>query len=364
MTNDVTLSKLPTTADRVWTVVVEDGVEVTWMKDAAEVDQTKITKVDANTYQVPESAEVNGIKVKSANTSGAIATNDTTCMLASDASTWTVAKGAANDGTISLNTLDKGQTIYVYAASKITLADSLTGAEFSPNLGTETTVWARPGVTLTIYADGTNGDGIIVQYGTTDQFAGFNPDKGEFKVDNRDITLRQGWKVTLNGVTATIEGSTEVVESGMRVANGKQITLTIAQKDGKAIATNIIEDMTGNYDTTSTAETLTSGAVDKTISARHSYTAVTKVTIAGQKEDITVSGTDSATGLPATIAKGPSGTTAVDIYVLPGQTITVDAGTNTLTVKDSENHDVTEGVKKGTSTAEIVVGATDLVLSY
>ena len=349
-----------TAAGRSWTVVFEEGVTpVKWLNNTTDKSD-KVVKVSENTYQVPESASIDNIQVKSSKTSGALVTNDNTCMMASNAATWTVAKGAANEASISLNTIDKGQTIYVFAASKITLTDSLTGAEFSPNLGSETTVWARPGVTLTIYGSGVNGDGIIVQYGDTVKKAGFNPDKGEFLVDNRDITLRQGWKVTLNGVTAIVKSTGEKVESGMRVTANEQITIAIAEKDGKAIATTILRDMSGNYKVGGT--TVTPG--DVTVSARAAYTAVTKITIPSGMTDITVTGKDSATGMDATIAKG-DGSADVVIYVIPGEEIGVDAGTNTIKVKKADGTtDLTEGVIKGNNTAKITVGGEEVKVTY
>ncbi|NBI10537.1 hypothetical protein D1641_11010 [Colidextribacter sp. OB.20] len=371
MTGDVTLSKIPGTADRVWNVVVEDGVTVTWMNGATDVSD-KVVEVGENTYQVPESAGVNGIKVKSANTSGAIVTDDKDCMLASAAASWTVAKGAANDGTINLSSLDKAKTIYVYAASKIELKDSLQALDIMgmTALGEETTVWARPGVTLNVYtpdapaAGGTDrrkGDGIIVQYGADDVKAGFNPHNGEFKVTEEDITLRQGWKVTLNGVTATVKSTGETIESGMRVANNENIQVKIAEENGKKVGTTVVKNMTGNYVTGS----VTTQAVDTDVqvTARVSYTAATKVSVAANKA-VTVKITESNGMLGTLVAtNGTTNTSETDFYVLPGEVIEVDAGAQTLEVTDGTDP-VTDGVNLAGGTARITIKTTDLTLTY
>ena len=80
--------------------------------------------------------------------------------------------------------------------------------------------------------------------------------------------------------------------------------------------------------------------------------------------DITVTGKDSATGMDATIAKG-DGSADVVIYVIPGEEIGVDAGTNTIKVKKADGTtDLTEGVIKGNNTAKITVGGEEVKVTY
>ena len=220
--------------------------------------------------------------------------------------------GLLNDG----DTKKITQDTYFYAAAQISGADLITvsyefnGKTFTVDLDGD--YYYAVGTELTLENPNSN-QGIVETTGSADYSADWN--KVPFKVENVDRTFNTGWLVSLGDGVVVKDGATVKFGSGtvLAVNGGKPITGLTTEVAGMSI----IDAPADNNVWAVAASTAEYDGTDN-INGAHELVAATKISVDTTNLSITYrTAGGNQVGIPVTSGN--------NLYVLPGNTITVRA---------------------------------------